>query len=194
MSSNKNIAASKFTSRMVVQYKKATKEPNQYVKFAMKSDTESYIWYILLSNFSGNDGEFEGGEYLVRMEAPLPRPSSKDSTNSKPGFPYEPPHFYMLTHNGVYGVDKKVCISIGEFHADQYRPTLGMSGFADNLVSGLIGWRELGGGIEIKNTTAEEKSELAKQSIASNYEKYPEIMDLINKSYGVYSSKFGTGK
>lgn len=189
-----SVADSKFSKRMVMQYKKATKEPNQYVKFAMKSDAEPHIWYILLNNFSGNDGEFEGGEYLVRMEAPMPRPSSRKDEKDKPGFPFEPPHFYMLTHNGVYGVDTKVCISIGEFHADQYRATLGMSGFADNLVSGLIGWRELGGGIEIKMTTAKEKSSLAKDSVAWNYEKYPEIMELINSSYTTYSAKFGTGK
>jgi ubiquitin-protein ligase len=179
---------------MVMQYKKATKEPNQYVKFAIKSADEPHIWYILLNNFAGNDEEFEGGEYLVRMEAPQPRPASKSGEQDRPGFPFEPPHFYMLTHNGVYGVDKKVCISIGEFHADQYRATLGMSGFADNLVSGLIGWRELGGGIEIKTTTAKEKAKLAKESVASNYEQYPEIMELINTSYAAYSAKFGTGK
>jgi ubiquitin-conjugating enzyme E2 J2 len=103
---------------MMAQLKKATQELNEYIKFATKSDNEPNVWYILLSNFPGDDGEFAGGEYLCRMEAP-------------DDFPFNPPHFYLMTENGVYGVETKVCVSIGEYHKDQYRAALGMAGFAN---------------------------------------------------------------
>ena len=67
---------SRFTAIMAAQYRKATSEPNEYIKFALKSDTEPNIWYILLSGFDGDEDEFRGGEYLVRMEAPPKFPAS----------------------------------------------------------------------------------------------------------------------
>lgn len=166
---------------MMAQYKKAIAEPNEFIKFVIKSDTETDTWYILLSGFSGNDDEFKGGEYLCRMFAPEK-------------FPFEPPQFYLMTENGVYGVDKKVCINIGEYHKDQYRAALGMAGFANQLVSGMVGWRELGGGIEIHKTSVDAKKKNAAVSRASNWQKYPEIMSQIETAFASYSSKWDLSK
>lgn len=165
------------TKIMLAQFRNATKENNEFIKFALKSETETGIWYVLLSNFAGNEKEFEGGEYLCRME-------------TSPDFPFSPPRFYMMTKNGVYDVDKTVCISIGEYHAKDYRPTLGMAGFASQLVSGLIGWQDLGKGIALLKTSVTEKKQLAENSKEFNYKHYPYIMKLINESYENYSSKW----
>jgi ubiquitin-conjugating enzyme E2 J2 len=166
---------------MMAQLKKATAEPNEFVKFALKSEDETHIWYVLLNNFPGNNGEFESGEYLVRVEMPE-------------NFPFEPPHFYFLTETGLYGVEKKVCISIGEYHKDQYRAALGVSGFCNQLVSGLIGWKEMGGGIEIHKTTDDAKKRLAIKSRESNWRLYPDLMRKIEESYATYSGKWDLTK
>jgi ubiquitin-protein ligase len=137
---------------MHAQFKKALTEKNPYIKYGMSSNCT--VWYILLHNMEGDDGEYVGGEYLCKLVAPEK-------------FPFEPPQFYFLTPNGVYEPNKKVCISIGEFHKDDYARTLGMSGFATELVSGMIGWKYLhdaGGGIAIIKTTPEEKKMLAAKS------------------------------
>lgn len=169
------------TKIMMAQFKKATQEPNEFIKFVLKSEKEVNVWYILLSGFTGDNNEFVGGEYLCRMEAPV-------------DFPFKPPSFYMLTENGVYGVEKKVCINIGEYHADQYRAALGMAGFASQLISGLVGWRDLGGGIEIHTTSLEVKKKNARESRAENIKRYPQIMDMINQSYNDYSSRWDLTK
>jgi ubiquitin-protein ligase len=132
-------------------------------------------WYILLGGFSGNDDEFTGGEYLCRLEAPA-------------NFPYEPPHFYFMTPNGVYDLEVKVCISVGEFHKKDYPAVLKMSGFAMQLVSGFIGYAELNGGIHLVTTTKEEKQRLAAQSREFNRTVHKDIIDLIEKHYAVYSA------
>lgn len=176
------------TAIMMAQFKKAIAAPNEFIKFSLKTDSVNE-WYILLSGFEGNDseytytenGEMKFGEYLCRMVAPA-------------DFPFNPPEFYMLTENGLYGIEEKVCISIGEFHAKDYRAALGMAGFAEQLVSGLIGWKELGNGIRIIKTTAGKKSKLAKYSREYNYNVHPDIMNAINSSYAEYSSKWDLTK
>jgi ubiquitin-conjugating enzyme E2 J2 len=161
---------------MMAQFKSATKEPNEFIKFAMSED-DTNVWYILISGVAGNEDEYATGEYLCKMVAP------KD-------FPYSPPEFYMMTKNGLYDINRKVCISIGEFHKDQYRASLGMCGFANQLVSGLIGWKELGSGISIVKTSTEDKKTIAKQSKDYNSKKHPEIMQLIETSFNQYSSSW----
>ena len=105
-------------------------------------------------------------------------------------FPFEPPHFYFLTENGLYETGKKVCISIGEFHKDQYRAALGVSGFCNQLVSGLIGWKTMGTGIAIVKTTVEHKKKLASITYDYNRTHYGDIIAKIDSAYGFYSAKW----
>lgn len=162
---------------MSAQFRNAVKEPHEYLKFAMKSETETNIWYVLMSGFDGDEGEFAGGEYLVRVEMPH-------------DFPFNPPQFYLMTQQGLYEVEKKVCISIGEYHKDQYRAALGVNGFCNQLVSGLIGWRDMGGGINIIKTTVAQKKAMAKASREYNIKHYPDILSQINSMWDIYSTKW----
>ena len=155
------------------QFAKAIKERNEYMKF-MIDETSPFTWYVLLHGITGKNNEFLGGEYLVRVVAPN-------------DFPASPPSFYFMTENGLYKPEEKVCISIGEYHKDQYRAVLGMSGFCQNLVSGLIGWEDMGTGINILNTTAEKKAELARKSKTYNALHNREIVQLIGDNYNKYS-------
>lgn len=168
------------TRRMMGQWAHAVKEPHEYAKFVM-SEENPLVWYILLSNFSGNKDEYTGGEYLCRLVAP-------------PEYPYKPPSFYFMTHNGLYQIESKVCISIGEFHPGDHRAALGMSGFSTELVNGMICWEQMGAGIQILNTTAEQKREYAAQSKAYNRQKHPHIIKMIEDSFRSYSAKWDRTK
>lgn len=157
------------------QYKKAVSTPNEHIMFMMSPAIDE--WYILLHNIEGDIGEYIGGEYLCKLKFPA-------------DFPYKPPEFYFMTPTGIYEINRKVCIHIGEFHSNQYAKTMGASGFANNLVSGLIGWRELekSGGIGILNTTADEKKILARSSVEYN-QKFPEYK-MVKDKYAEYSKAF----
>jgi ubiquitin-protein ligase len=168
------------TAIMLAQFKKACAEPNEHVKFAVSEDN-ACVWYIWIGNMVGDGNEYLGGEYLCRMVAP------KD-------FPFNPPSFYFLTKNGLYEVETKVCINIGEYHKDEYRAALGMAGFANQLVSGLIGWRDMGGGINILTTTTREKKELATQSREINETRHAKICAMIKDSFAGYSAKWDRTK
>jgi len=162
------------------QFKKAVSEPHEWCKYYLDINNKK-IWYVLLSGFEGNEGEFEGGEYLVRVELP-------------DDFPSKPPSFYFMTPNGLYKPEEKVCISIGEFHADDYRAALGVFGFCTNLVSGLIGWRSMGGGINILTTKIKEKKKLAKESVEFNIKNNYKHLQLVMESYANYSAAWDLSK
>lgn len=162
------------------QYKKAISEPHDYLKY-MLDEQNVAIWYVLLSGFDGDESEYTNGEYLVRVELP------KD-------FPFNPPQFYFMTKQGLYGVETKVCISIGEYHKADYRAALGVVGFCNQLVSGLIGWRDMGSGINIIKTSPQEKKKLAMASRSANYENHPEIMKKFDTNFIEYSSKWDRTK
>ncbi len=162
----------------LAQYASAIKRPNEFLKFIIREE-DTTKWYILLSGFSGPEDEFVGGEYLVRIHLPE-------------NFPYEPPHFYFMTPQGLYGLETKVCVSIGEYHKDEYRSTLGVDGFCNQLVSGLICWRDMGGGINILNTKTSEKRRMALDSKRYNREHYPQLIAEIESNYENYSKLWKT--
>ena len=90
--------SSKDTIRIMAQFKKAIKEPNEFIKFSIDEDNP-YIWFILIHNISGNNVEYVGGEFIFEIKLPN-------------NFPYSPPIFYAKTDNGLYTRDKKCCIKI----------------------------------------------------------------------------------
>lgn len=164
------------TNALMNQYRKAIGEPSTFAMYSMDPN-DIGTWYIKLFDIGGDKDEFVGGEYLVKITAPSE-------------FPMKPPHFEMLTPNGVYGINCKVCISIGEYHASSYRATLGITGFVQQLMSGLVGWETLGGGINIIKSTVAEKKKLAESSREYNAKNNKEIDDLIKASYAEYSKNW----
>lgn len=157
-------------------FRKAIEKPHTYLKFVM-DEINCKKWYVLIHNFSGNEDEYESGQYVARIELPN-------------NYPFEPPQFYFMTPNGVYDTEKKVCISIGEFHKSNYPATLGALGFCEQLLSGLIGWKELGHGISLLDTSTADKKRIAKQSISYNTTYNKKYIDMINESHAEYSKKW----
>ncbi|AMN83845.1 hypothetical protein D5b_00426 [Faustovirus] len=164
------------TQLMFGMFAKATASPHEYLKFAM-SPEDVNTWYILIENVKGEEDEFEGGQYLVRMKAPA-------------NFPFSPPEFYFMTPNGLYDVEKKVCISIGEFHKESYQATLGMLGFAEQLVSGMTDVKFLGHGISILHLTAADRKRYALESENYNHTHNRKFLDLITEAYTGYSTRW----
>lgn len=163
---------------ILANFKKWSEEYHPYMDFLLQDVNN---WYIRIRNLSD---EFASGEYIVHMKAPVE-------------YPFKPPEFYFFTQQGVYEINTKVCISIGEYHSNNYAAGQGgMGGFARELVNGIICWKDLGHGIAILNSeyysASKEKKkimllsiqrkmeELAKKSKTWNAEKYPELVKQFN--------------
>ena len=131
--------------------------------------TDIRIWYVRIA---GLDAPYKNGEYLFCLVAP-------------DEFPQKPPSLKFLTDNGLFVPGHKVCISVGEFHANDkpgkdgahgWRPSLGMHGFSREVVNALICHADLGGGIGIAHKSPAEKQYLASISRKFNENHYPEIV------------------
>jgi ubiquitin-protein ligase len=86
---------------------------------AWAPDENLRTWIILVA---GLGGPAAGGEFMFALTAP-------------PTFPASPPSVVCLTPNGVYDTGMKICVSIGEFHPGNWRPALGMAGFAREIAA-----------------------------------------------------------
>jgi len=150
------------------QYNKALKvNNNNLIPYVDESNIK--IWYFLIKDLK--DTPFEGGEYIFKLTVP-------------DEFPQKPPSFEFCTPNGVYDIGGKICISVGEFHTNDrpgstgsygWRPSLGMYGFANEVLNGLINFQYLDHGIRILSTDIETKKKLANNSIKYNKNHYSKI-------------------
>ena len=138
---------------------------------AVPDPKDTRIWYFLIA---GLDAPYATGEYIFYLIAP-------------DEFPQKPPRLIFLTPNGLFTPGHKVCISVGEFHANDrpgkdgahgWRPSLGMKGFANEVVNALICSDDLGSGIGIESSSPVEKRRLAKNSRDYNRRNLTMIYDL----------------
>jgi len=130
------------------------------------------IWYFLIT---GLENPYKSGEYLFKLTA-------------KDDYPMSPPKFEFLTQNGLFQIGMSLCISIGEFHTNDdpgsegsygWRPSLGMVGFAINVVNALICFKDIDHGIGIIKTPDSMKSIYAKLSRSENIKNHSIILALI---------------
>ena len=156
----------RLTKILLAQYKNFTANPHPHL-LAVIDERDIRVWYFLAG---GLDTPFLHGEYLFRLTAP-------------DEFPQKPPRFEFCTENGVFQPGGPICISVGEFHAGDspgkdgshgWRASLGMGGFAVQVVNGLICFDGLDRGIRITSTTGAQKSALALRSRAQNRQHFPD--------------------
>ncbi len=136
----------------------------------LMDEADPRVWYWMIA---GVDAPFLGGEYIFKLTAP-------------DEFPHAPPKFEFITKNGVYEPGGAICISIGEFHANDkpgktgesgWRAALGMLGFAVQVYNGLINFLSLDSGIRIIKTTDVVKAQYAKASSAWNMKHFKTIAE-----------------
>ena len=158
---------------MNAQLKKIIKDNNPYFTGCM--DTENIrIWYIIVKNLPY---PYISGQYLFKIEIP-------------DNFPDEPPSLNALTPNGLMITGGKCCVSIGEFHSNDYRnnkkghygwiPSLGISGFIlQGVVNALLSFNNKDTGVRLKNEPDDIKEKLAKESIEYNKKRHKDILELL---------------
>ncbi|CAG8482919.1 12147_t:CDS:2 [Funneliformis mosseae] len=90
-----------------------------------------FEWHFVIR---GPDGtEFEGGRYHGRILLPSE-------------YPFKPPNLMLMTPNGRFELNKKICLSITGYHPEYWLPAwgirtvlLGLLGFMTTKSNGAIG-------------------------------------------------------
>lgn len=140
------------------------REHHVYYDVAFKDD-QIDVWYLRYHSI----GEpYTYGEYLVEIHADADHP-------------FKPPKYYFKTPNGLYAPNENACINIGSYHSNNYPSTLGMLGFANQLMAAMLQWESLGSGISLVSSTKEEKKRLAKASKGYNRKHNTKILSLFEQ-------------
>ncbi|XP_035163163.1 ubiquitin-conjugating enzyme E2 J2 isoform X2 [Callithrix jacchus] len=99
-------------------------------------------------------------------------------------FPFKPPSIYMITPNGRFKCNTRLCLSITDFHPDTWNPAWSVSTILTGLLSFMVEKGPTLGSIETSDFT---KRQLAAQSSAFNLkdkvfcELFPEVVEEIKQ-------------
>lgn len=80
-------------------------------------------------------------------------------------YPFKPPSIYMHTPNGRFEVNRRLCLSISDFHPDQWNPAWCVGTILTGLLSFML---ESSPAVGTITTTTQEKLKFARQSLATN--------------------------
>ncbi|KAK4267127.1 hypothetical protein QN277_023952 [Acacia crassicarpa] len=135
--------------RLQKEYRALCKEPVSHV-VAHPSPNDILEWHFVLEGSEGTP--FAGGYYYGKIKFP-------------PEYPYKPPGISMITPNGRFMTQKKICLSMSDFHPESWNPMWSVSSILTGLLSFMMDNSPTTGSVD---TTTAEKQRLAKTSLAFN--------------------------
>ncbi|KAA8541571.1 hypothetical protein F0562_022723 [Nyssa sinensis] len=135
--------------RLQKEYRALCKEPVSHV-VARPSPNDILEWHYVLEGSEGTP--FAGGYYYGKIKFP-------------PEYPFKPPGISMTTPNGRFMTQKKICLSMSDFHPESWNPMWSVSSILTGLLSFMMDNSPTTGSV---TTTVAEKQRLAKSSLAFN--------------------------
>ncbi|KAE9543897.1 hypothetical protein AGLY_001875 [Aphis glycines] len=156
------------TRRLKQDYLRLKKDPVPYI-VAEPNPSNILEWYYVVSG--PDDSPYAGGYYLGKLVFP-------------DDFPFKPPSIYMITTNGRFKTNIRLCLSISDYHPDTWNPAWNVSTVLTGLLSFMLENKRTVGSIDM---TDYERRILAVRSLESivrdeNFcELFPELNMKIQK-------------
>lgn len=136
-------------ARLRKEYKRLLKEPVENIEAAPRPGN-MLEWHYVVTGPKGSlyeDGVYHG---IVRFP---------------PSYPYKPPSILMITPNGRFKTDSRLCLSMSDFHPETWNPLWNVGSILAGLLSFMLETSPTYGSIE---TTEATKRKLASESLAWN--------------------------
>lgn len=87
---------------------------------AAPTEDNMFLWHFTIRGPRGTD--FEGGVYHGRISLP-------------PEYPFKPPSIMLLTPNGRFETNTKICLSMTDYHPENWQPAWGIRTILEALVA-----------------------------------------------------------
>ncbi|KAG0258014.1 Ubiquitin-conjugating enzyme E2 6 [Mortierella polycephala] len=149
--------------RLTKEYINIQKSPPAYL-FARPLERNILEWHYVLKG--PPDTPYYGGEYYGTLVFPS-------------DYPFKPPSIRMMTPNGRFQIETRLCLSMSDFHPGTWNPSWSVSTILNGLLSFMSQDELTTGSI---TTTSHEKAVLALHSHAYNLsstkfrEVFPELV------------------
>ncbi|XP_005109064.1 ubiquitin-conjugating enzyme E2 J2 [Aplysia californica] len=156
------------TARLKQDFMRIMKDPVPYIQ-AAPVPSNILEWHYIVEG--PENSPYEGGIYHGKLVFPRE-------------FPFKPPSIYMLTPNGRFMCNSRLCLSISDFHPDTWNPAWSVSTILTGLLSFMLERSPTLGSIE---TSLYTKRQLAAQSGAFNLnnktfcELFPDVAEKIRR-------------
>ncbi|XP_077284704.1 ubiquitin-conjugating enzyme E2 J2-like isoform X2 [Arctopsyche grandis] len=137
------------TKRLQQDYLRLKSDPVPYIVAEPLPDNWLEWHYVLRGP---EDSPFEGGFYHGKLTFPRE-------------FPFRPPAIYMMTANGRFKTNTRLCLSISDFHPDTWNPAWSVSTILTGLLSFMLEDTPMTGSMESSNCM---KHRLALKSLEHN--------------------------
>jgi ubiquitin-protein ligase len=124
-------------------------------------ESDHLDWYCVIHDLA--DEEFLGGEYILNIKL-------------SPRYPFEAPDFYLLTPNGRFETNQKLCFSNSSFHQESWSPIWNIKSLMLGFLSVFLEKSSTGVGHML--STNEVKIQFACKSKQYNAEQHASIMEL----------------
>ncbi|KAJ9594876.1 hypothetical protein L9F63_013837, partial [Diploptera punctata] len=163
------------TARLKQDYLRLKKDPVPYV-VAEPLPSNILEWHYVVTGPEGTP--YEGGLYHGKLVFPRE-------------FPFKPPSIYMITPNGRFKTNTRLCLSISDFHPDTWNPAWSVSTILTGLLSFMIEKSPTLGSIE---SSEYDKRQLARQSLQFNLhdkvfcELFPDLVSEVTTDLMGYAS------
>lgn len=161
------------TRRLTRELQSLHKNPLTNPRIIAKPNESNILeWHYVVEGSSGTP--YEGGHYHGKLIFPKE-------------YPLKPPSVIMLTPSGRFKPNRRLCLSMSDFHPESWNPMWSVSTILTGLVSFMVESAPTLGSIE---STVSQKRKLAKQSLDfnvrdSNFCKlFPELMELQKQRQG----------
>lgn len=143
------MASIQATKRLTKEYKQIVSNPPPYIIAAPHEDN-ILEWHYVISGPAGTP--YEGGQYHGTLTFPSE-------------YPFKPPAIRMVTPNGRFKENARLCLSMSDYHPEAWNPAWSVQTILNGLLSFMTGDEQTTGSVV---TTDGVKKVFAKKSKSYN--------------------------
>lgn len=155
--------------RLKNDYMRLRKEPVPLV-YAEPDPSNMLVWHYCVRG--PIDTPYEGGYFHGKLIFPKE-------------FPFKPPSIFMMTPNGRFKINQRLCLSISDFHPDTWNPAWSVGTILTGLISFMVEESSTYGSMEASSVV---RRRLARNSASENLkneifvELFPDLVKEIKES------------